>query len=116
MDTFTSITKHKLNDPAIEGGGSTFVAHGPFSVVAADAGGPGHFTLVLSQHNATSPATGHITYPGKARQAYSVIRTAPICGGSSGVPDSKASPTVDGNAGILIEPDGPLTFFKQFSK
>jgi hypothetical protein len=115
MDTFTSITKHKLNDSAIEGAGSTFVAKGPFSVVAADVGGPGKFSISVSQHNGTALATGHITYPGKERTAYSAQRTAPLCGGCSGEPGTNASPSVDGNAGILIEPDQPLTFFKNFT-
>ncbi len=117
MTTFHTATNHFLNDASIEGAGSTFTITSPISIVESDVGSPGKFSIVVSQYNKNSPATGHITYPGNTRQAYSVQRESPLCSGSHGIPGTKASPSVDGTNGIIIEPDvgHPLTFFKQFT-
>jgi hypothetical protein len=93
MNTFLSITKHHVNDGAIEGAGSTFTTDQPFTVSAKDFTSADKITLVVSQHNGVSPATGHITYPGKGRRAYSVIRTAPLLACSHGFANTNAWPT-----------------------
>lgn len=116
MSTFHTTTGYYLNDTTIEGAGSVFVTKNPMNVVFTDVGSPGKFTICVSQKNGVSPATGHIRYNGGERKPYSVPRTGVICAGSHGIPDSKAFPSLDGGVGILIEPDQPLTFFKQFTK